>query len=215
MRRALPVLALWLLTQVAPATTASGADGSAGPVPYRLGTAAGPFGWSTLIADFNGDAAPDVAVADEVGHASGAYVYSLEIAVSGTAPFRATFESVQPALQLRVEDVDGDRDPDIVVCVPLSQRSISVWLNDGRGHFVGSEVSSAPAERVSTDSIDTPRREREIASWALPAPRETNGPETSRFHLDDRNRTSFVAASACLARRPLIVRLAQVRAPPA
>ena len=214
MRRALRVLAL-LLVQVAAATIACGADRSAGPVPYRLGTAAGPFGWSTRIADFNGDAAPDVAVADAIGHASGAYVYSLEVVVSGTSPFRVTFESAQPALQLRVEDVDGDRDPDIVVSVPLSQRSISVWLNDGRGHFVGSEVPSAPVERVSTDSIDAPRREREAASWILPAPRETDGAEDSRFHLDDRNRTSVVAASACLARRPLIVRLAQVRAPPA
>src|SRR4051812_8081475 len=60
--------------------------GEPGPVAtasFRLGTAAKPFGWSTVIGDFNADGRPDVAVADRIGQRNGQYTYKIGFSVSG------------------------------------------------------------------------------------------------------------------------------------
>ncbi len=108
---------------------------------FRLGDAAKPFAWSTVVGDFNRDGRADVAVADRTRGRAGRYAYHLEFAIAGRAAQRVTFESSQSALTIRLADVDRDHDDDIVVMAPLSGETVSVWLNDGEGRF---SAASAP-----------------------------------------------------------------------
>jgi FG-GAP-like repeat len=122
---------------------------------FRLGNAAKPFGWSTVIGDFNRDGQPDVAVADHVAHPTSGYRYRLEFSISGRAPQNVTFESVYEAVTIRVADVDHDDDLDVVVSDPLSGESVGVWLNDGKGRFSAGEIRQIPAATRPIQILNT------------------------------------------------------------
>lgn len=109
-------------------------------VSFRLGNAAKPFGWSTVIGDFNTDGNPDVAVADHIGQWAGSYAYRIEFSMSGQAPNGVTFESSYDAVTISASDVDFDHDLDVVVGVPFSRKAVAVWLNDGHGHFTSVDI---------------------------------------------------------------------------
>ena len=72
---------------------------------FRLGNAARPFGWSTVIGDFNTDGKPDVAVADHVAHRASGYQYRIDFSVSGEALDGLTFESEHDALTITAADI--------------------------------------------------------------------------------------------------------------
>jgi hypothetical protein len=110
--------------------------------PFRLGTAARPFGWSTAIGDLNADGRPDYAVADRIGRGSSGFHYSVELSVSGIGARFVTFDSEDSSLSVSLRDVDHDRDLDVVVSTILSPTVVHVWLNDGRGAFA--EAASIP-----------------------------------------------------------------------
>jgi len=112
---------------------------------FRLGNAARPFGWSTAIGDFDTDGKPDVAVADHIGRDANGYAYRIEFSMSGQDPGGVTFQSVQNAVTIRAADVDADKDLDIIVGLPMSGRTVGVWLNDGHGHFTSADVAQLPA----------------------------------------------------------------------
>jgi len=112
---------------------------------FRLGNAAKPFGWSTVIGDFDTDGKPDVAIADHIGRDANGYAYRIEFSMSGQVPGGVTFQSTQNAVTIRAADVDSDRDLDIVVGLPISGRTVGVWLNDGHGHFTSADVAQFPA----------------------------------------------------------------------
>lgn len=161
----------------------------AAPVPdaprFRLGDAARPFGWSTVVGDFNRDGRPDVAVADHVTRRPGGYTYRLEFSISGLPPQDATFESSHDAVAISVADVDGDDDFDIIVTAPLSGETLAVWLNDGHGRF-----SSAGAQRV-------PPVVRPVGSFGAPgAPDAGAVEEIAPLVLDARIPAGIVAARA-------------------
>src|SRR5215813_13695640 len=85
---------------------------------FRLGDAAAPFGWSTVVADFDTDGHADVAVADHAAGGRGER-YRLEVSVAGQVPRDFIFESSGGAVMLRVTDVDRDNDLDVVAATPL------------------------------------------------------------------------------------------------
>ena len=122
-----------LLTNTSPGTVAvtPAASGS----PFRLGDAGRPFDWSTVIGDFNHDGVPDLAIADRAPRRGSEFKYDIEFAVTGEKPYDVTFTSPLPAVVLQADDVDGDRDFDVLVVDPISSDVVGVWLNDGDGHF--------------------------------------------------------------------------------
>jgi hypothetical protein len=102
---------------------------------FRLGDAARPFGWSTVVSDFNQDGIPDLAIADRTPRRHNEFRYEIEFAVAGRKPYDVTFTSPLQSITLQPDDVDGDRDVDILVVDPISNDVVGVWLNDGDGHF--------------------------------------------------------------------------------
>jgi hypothetical protein len=143
--------------------------------PFRLGTAARPLDWSTAIADFNVDGAPDIAVADRVARGSTGYSYRIQFSISGQQSNDLTFESANEAIQLRVSDVDADNDLDLVASAILSKDIVGVWLNDGHGRFTSSEVRQLPASLGARQSVDSYDPSADPASFECSPRRSTAG----------------------------------------
>ena len=141
---------------------------------FRLGTAAGAFGSSTAVGDFNTDGTPDVAIADRVSHAPGAASFTIEFAVSGLESKTVAFESDQDALTVRVSDVDHDNDLDLVVSAALSHEVVGVWLNDGSGDFEPSTPTPFAAEIEPLHALDAADAPCAVSSNGL-APRGAAG----------------------------------------
>jgi hypothetical protein len=132
---------------------------------FRLGDAAAPFGWSTIIGDFNTDGRPDVAVADHAGRRTGRYEYRLEFRLSGGHSHLVTFVSVHDAVTIRAVDVDRDDDLDVIIGVPFSGETIGVWINDGHGHFSAGSTRQAPVELGVVDGVQAGDSARSFAIW--------------------------------------------------
>jgi hypothetical protein len=121
------------------------------PAAFHLGTAAGLFGWSSAVADFNNDGRPDFAVADRLTRSPGGYSYRVLFAVAGRTVQSISFESLSSTLNVAVRDVDDDDDLDVVIVDAPTAAVNAVWLNDGHGRFVKGETpASNGLRRVST-----------------------------------------------------------------
>jgi len=116
---------------------------------FRLGDAARPFDWSTVIGDFNHDGVPDFAIADRAPRRGSEFTYDIQFAVAGQTSYDVTFASSLPAVGLQSDDVDGDRDFDVLVVDPISNDVVGVWLNDGSGHFRPADPRSFSKHRRS------------------------------------------------------------------
>jgi len=151
---------------------------------FRLGDAAQPFGWSTVIADFNRDGKPDLAVADHIARRTSRYAYRLEFSISGQTPRDVTFESSHEAVTISVADVDRDNDLDIIVGTPFSREIVAIWLNDGHGHFTAGDVRQLPATVEPVESLDSADRPIHVAAseWT-PRRADEPLPETIRLPL--------------------------------
>ena len=94
----------------------------------------GVAGAQSLVADFNADGRPDVAVAKRLGNHGGSS-FRIDLQLSNGRRQSVSFASAQSALRVAAVDVDNDHDIDLVVMPLLGQHVIGVWLNDGAGNF--------------------------------------------------------------------------------
>jgi len=128
------------------------------PSGFRLGTAAGPFGWATAIGEFDADGRPDFAIADRVGSAAAQYDYNVDVQLSGGATQHLTLSAKKEAVAVLVVDVDNDRDLDIVAVTPaMANQIVAVWTNDGTGRFNRTGPAAVAAHLPSTWAAPTTR----------------------------------------------------------
>ncbi len=132
--------------------------------PFRLGTAARPFGWSTAIGDLNADGRLDYAIADRVGRRASGFEYALELSISGVGSRLVSFDSPQDALDVTLRDVNHDHTLDVVVTALLSRTVVRVLLNAAAVNSTRRRVPHVPG------SVSTSRRS--LATIAHPGERD-------------------------------------------
>jgi FG-GAP-like repeat len=146
-----------------------------GDVTFRLGNAARPFGWSTVIGDFNTDGRPDIAVVDHVGRLASQYAYRIDFALSGQTAEDLTFQSTHDAVTITAADIDRDQDLDVIVTLPISGETVGIWLNDGHGHFNGAHGRQFPAASQAQHTIRNAGPPNQLASVDSPRRRWHDG----------------------------------------
>jgi hypothetical protein len=143
----------------------SGRVESGPPLPSR---STGHISW--VVADFDGDSKPDVAVS-RMEIRGGGYVYWLEFDLStrrasGSPPAETGVPDSASSifgLHLTPRDVDGDHDLDIVVTAGIMRRPVAVWINDGKGRFEEGDLAAYPALAWLEHLIVSPQRPPEPA----------------------------------------------------
>lgn len=172
---------------------------------FHLGNAAGAFGWSSAIADFDDDGRPDFTVADRQAGSAGSYSYRILFGVAGRAVQSVSFQSFSSALNVAVRDVDHDNDLDVLITEAPSAVVNSVWLNDGHGQFVRSTTTAASSAWMADAAFDSSTEcpsPPVVVSDRFAARRETRsniGPvEPAAVIFDSRVRvhTTFLTAAA-------------------
>ena len=98
-----------------------------------------------VVADFNGDSTPDLVTLGPSTHAIPGIRSRLfeDGALAQSDRFRNQ--------TLRVRDVDGDSDRDIVL-ESASSVALEVWLNDGSGHFEEGRLKDFNLDHTGTES---------------------------------------------------------------
>lgn len=145
---------------------------------FRLGTAARPFGWSTAIADFDGDGGADFAIADRLVRPAQFFQYRIQFRLSGARPQTITFQSPHAALTIEVRDVDHDDDLDLIALPVMTRDVVRVWLNDGAGHFEEGGVDDGLAP------LPDPPGSVSVARTTLPADAAVLSPERTLVGLE-------------------------------
>jgi hypothetical protein len=128
---------LFLLTLVG-GGAAAGAEVQNAPV-----TSVGP-GPQFAIADFDGDARPDLASIQAGPNSSDNTNYWIQLQLSVVG--RQSIRLVAPAGGLRIEarDVNGDHAVDLVLATAWFNQPIAVFLNNGHGSFSRAEPAVFP-----------------------------------------------------------------------
>jgi hypothetical protein len=91
---------------------------------------------SWLIADFDGDYIPDLAMGRNE-HSC----YQVEVQLSSERASAPVHQGhIDAGVKLFVYDIDQDDDQDLVLTSLTSLSPAAVWLNDGKGHFDETDV---------------------------------------------------------------------------
>jgi hypothetical protein len=122
-------------------------------IPAAQAVAAANF----AIADFDGDALPDVATVQAGLVVASQTKYWIHFAFSAGSQRSLSLLAPTGGLQLSSRDVNGDSFLDVVVSTRLANLPVAVLLNDGRGNFRLADVHGfaatiweAPAEWYAT-----------------------------------------------------------------
>jgi hypothetical protein len=105
-------------------------------IPAAKAVAAANF----TIADFDGDAQPDVATVQAGSVVASQTNYWIHFAFSAGHQRSVSFFAPTGGLQLSSRDVNGDSFVDVVVSTRLANQPVAVLLNDGRGNFREADV---------------------------------------------------------------------------
>lgn len=109
-----------------------------------VGTASAGLSRSAAVLDLNGDGVVDLAVADRLSFTDSGD-YEVHVALTGGTAETLRVRSPLRVLRLIAVDIDDDHDVDLVLTPILDGRIVSVWLNDGHGHFSLTSNRALPA----------------------------------------------------------------------
>lgn len=184
--------------------------------PFRLGTAAMPFGWSTAVADLDSDHKLDFAVADRTSSGANGYNYRLQLSLSQAENQTFQFRSSDSALNVAIVDLDNDADLDIVLTHPLTGRIAGVWLNNGRGDFQqGNAEDFLQADSKTGGSVTIRTVNLHEMPATLPLQRRATADERDiRFDLPIIPASAAITAHSDLYSGESVPRFLVPRAPP-
>jgi len=179
LRALAPKLAILFLIAVGAASgrTASAAtnSGATGAVSLQ----ASPVG-SFAIADFDGDARPDVATVERASSSLSDYWLRLELSKSGPQSIR--FLAPPEGLAIEARDVNGDHAIDLVLVTAFLRRPVAVFLNDGHGRFSKAEPAAFPDAFAAPASNSVSSSDHAGSSLALLSSQRFDvRPETTRL----------------------------------
>jgi Concanavalin A-like lectin/glucanases superfamily/Chitobiase/beta-hexosaminidase C-terminal domain/FG-GAP-like repeat/Bacterial Ig-like domain len=125
------------------------------------------------VADLDGDGRLDIVVSEENGAASGAETWWLRQPADPTSPGWAThlIASQGSTNSMRVADLDGDGDIDVVTGEHKGSLLVVVWENDGTGTFSPHTVDGGHESHFGTRPFDLDRDgDLDLVSQAWDAP---------------------------------------------
>jgi hypothetical protein len=99
------------------------------------------------IADFDGDLQPDLALIRVTSDGSPISQYSVDFNFSAGRKPTIWFIGPSGGLQITPRDVNGDKFADLVITSLLDSQFVAIFLNDGKGNFVATELSDYPEAR--------------------------------------------------------------------
>jgi hypothetical protein len=105
------------------------------------------------IADFDGDARPDLATVRVVHDSPTAARYSIHFRLSGGPESAIGITAPLGGLRIVPRDVNGDDFLDLIVTTAMDEHFVAVLLNDGQGNFTVANAGSFPALENETGVI--------------------------------------------------------------
>jgi VCBS repeat-containing protein len=114
-----------------------------GPTVFPLPP--GSFPYSIAVGDFNGDADPDLAVADQ----SMGQILVMRGAAGGTFTAATSVGAAVGPSSIAVADFNGDADPDLAVADQFSNNSVLVLLGGAGATFSGPTTVASGSDPVS------------------------------------------------------------------
>jgi hypothetical protein len=157
------------------------------------------------MADFTGDTHPDVATVELNGFnsVSARYVIDVRLSEGGgqllrlTAPFGG--------LLITPRDLTGDGNLDLVIRAARSGVAVTVFLNDGRGHFTAAEPSAFRNVLPGTTPEQKFATEHFYFSATLVSPRSnTIRGQTGATRNPDAQQVSLVPANSRVTPHPFL-----------
>lgn len=100
---------------------------------------------SFAIADFDGDARPDIANVQTEQNSSTTSSYWIALRLSAIGPQFLRVVAPSGGVKIEARDVNGDHTVDLVVTTAGLERPVAIFLNDGHGSFSPAEPTSFPA----------------------------------------------------------------------
>jgi hypothetical protein len=131
------------------------ADSSPGvPAMSEIGLSLG-----FTMADFTGDTHPDLATVELNGFDSASALYVIDVQFSEGGRQLLRMKAPLGGLFITAKDVTGDGNLDLVISAARSGNPLTVFLNDGHGHFTAAEPSAfasilpdtSPGQKIATE----------------------------------------------------------------
>jgi hypothetical protein len=172
-----------------------------------------PFAAQFAIADFDGDAQPDLASVQAGAGGNNRVLYLIDFRLSSGLRWTYGLTASPGGVRLASRDVNGDDLPDVVVTSSLTGEPLAVFVSDGRGNFTRSapemypEAYRATGTSLAAQDDGTDDRGGAEISRAVPAKCESNAriavPEKRPFlTATDFCRADDAAQKAWLGRAP-------------
>jgi hypothetical protein len=187
---------------------------AADALPSVLSTPESGLSLGFTMADFTGDTHPDLATVELKGFDSAKAQYVIDVRFSEGGRQFLRMKAPLGGLLIAAQDVTGDGNLDLVIRAARSGIPVTVFLNDGHGHFTAAEPSAF--SNILPDTIPGQKfaTERFYFSATLVSPRsDTIRCQSTATRNSAAQKVSLVSANLRVPLHPFLP-LGLDRAPP-
>jgi hypothetical protein len=173
------------------------------------------FGLGFTMADFTGDTHPDLATVELNGFNSANAQYVIDVRLSEGGGQLLRLAAPVGGLLVTAADVTGDGNLDLVARAARSGAPVTVFLNDGHGHFTAAEPGTFANVRPENAPGQNFATEHFYFSATLISPRSNTTSCRSESGRNPREQSRADSAAACEVQFHRFVPSGLDRAPPA